>query len=74
MGESGVVLRNLEYWGNVGEESRLELAYTLIVLVAAPHTTFEKLFSGCCAMFCFAVPSVREVGDDVSELYVCASV
>jgi len=58
----------------VGEESGLELAYTLIVLAGAPFTTFEELFSECCAMFCLAVPIVREVGDDVSELYVCASV
>jgi hypothetical protein len=74
VGEGGVVLRNLEYWETVGEESRLELAYTLVALVGAPHTTFEELFSECCAMFCFSVPSVREVGDDVSELHVCACV
>jgi len=48
----------------------MELAYTLVVLVGAAHATFEDLLGEGCVMFCFAVPGVREVGNNVSKLDV----
>ncbi len=50
------------------------MAYTLVVLVEAPHATFEDLHGEGCAMFCFRVSSVREMGNDVSKLDICARV
>ena len=50
----------------------MELANTLVVLVGTPRATFEDLFGEGCAMFCFTMPSVREVGNDVNKLEVSA--
>ena len=50
------------------------MAYTLGVFVGAPHATFEDLFGEGCVMFCFTVPSFREMGNNVSELDVRARV
>ena len=52
----------------------VELAYTPVVHVGAPHPTFEELFGEGYAMFGFAVSCVPEVGNNVIELNVCARV